>query len=196
MLTDLRVRFGLVARRLLGTWAVDYGCEYCADDGNRSHGHVTQVATDDDRGFILLRCPRCGALYENTAGGFDETRRLTESEARRAFPAWTPSDESPGRWPTPASRPARREAASPNAPRNASSDPSRRHRVVLWWSEWPGAGEEQGYAGEDIWRCSCGWRDDDDYSSGNRPSARAARHAAITGGTVTFPNPATGWHDY
>jgi hypothetical protein len=95
MLTDLRARFGDLARRLLGTRSVDYGCEYCADAGNRFYGHVTQVATDDERGFILLRCPRCGALYENTAGGFDETRRLTESDARRAFPTWSPSDDIP-----------------------------------------------------------------------------------------------------
>jgi len=93
MLTDLRVRLGGLARRLLGTRSVDYGCEYCADDANRLFGHVMQVATDHDRGLILLRCPRCGALYENTAGGFDETRRLTESEARRGFPSWSPSGD-------------------------------------------------------------------------------------------------------
>jgi hypothetical protein len=97
MLTDMRARFRGLARRLLGTRSVDYGCEYCADDANRSYGHVPQVATDCDRGFILLRCPRCGALYENTAGGFDETRRLTESEARRSFPTWSPSDDIPAR---------------------------------------------------------------------------------------------------
>jgi hypothetical protein len=95
MLTALRAGFGGLARRLLGTRSINYGCEYCADDGNRLYGHVTQVATDDDRGFILLRCPRCGALYQNTAGGFDETRRLTESEARRGFPTWSSSDDIP-----------------------------------------------------------------------------------------------------
>lgn len=67
---------------------MEYGCDYCADDANRFYGHVTQVATDEDRGLILLRCPRCGALYENTAGGFDETRRLTVLEAQQAFPTW------------------------------------------------------------------------------------------------------------
>ncbi len=80
---------GLVGR-LLGSRSVDYGCGFCADDGNRLFGHVTQIASDWDRGCILLRCPRCGALYENTAGGFDETRRLTVAEARRAFPTWSP----------------------------------------------------------------------------------------------------------
>jgi hypothetical protein len=71
--------------------SIEYGCDYCADDDNRSFGHVQQVASDEDRGFILLQCPRCDALYENTPGGFDETRRLTMLEARRAFPTWSPT---------------------------------------------------------------------------------------------------------
>jgi len=96
-MTEWRARLRGFARRILGTRSVDYGCEYCADDDNRFFGHVTQVATDEERGFILLRCPRCGALYENTAGGFDETRRLTESEARRVFPTWSRSGDIRGR---------------------------------------------------------------------------------------------------
>jgi hypothetical protein len=61
--------------------SVEFGCDYCADDINRFYGHVTQIGTDEERGLILLRCPRCGAMYENTAGGYDETRRLTVEEA-------------------------------------------------------------------------------------------------------------------
>jgi hypothetical protein len=59
---------------------VDFGCDYCRDDQNRLFGHVTQIGTDEQRGMILLRCPECGALYENTPGGPDDTRRFTEAE--------------------------------------------------------------------------------------------------------------------
>jgi hypothetical protein len=65
---------------------VDFGCEYCADDHNRWFGHVEQVAAADDRQMILIRCPRCGALYENTPAGDDQTRRLTADEAEALFP--------------------------------------------------------------------------------------------------------------
>jgi hypothetical protein len=65
---------------------VDFGCDFCRDDQNRFYGHVTQIGSSDERGTILLRCPRCGAFYENTAGGFDETRRLTAEQARELFP--------------------------------------------------------------------------------------------------------------
>jgi hypothetical protein len=64
----------------------DFGCEYCADDQNRLFGHLTQVGSSEDRGMILLRCPRCGAYYENTAGGYDQTRRLTPTEAQLLYP--------------------------------------------------------------------------------------------------------------
>ena len=70
------------------------------------------------------------------------------------------------------------------------------HRVTLWWSEWHAAAEETGYSGEDIWHCTCGWRDDDDCAVAYGPSDRAVVHAALTGGTIRFPDPATGWHDY
>ena len=65
---------------------VDFGCDYCADDQNRWFGHVTQIGSDEERGLILLRCPRCGAFYENTAGGDDQTRRLTTAEAAQLYP--------------------------------------------------------------------------------------------------------------
>jgi hypothetical protein len=65
---------------------VDFGCEYCADDQNRLYGHVTQIGSSEERSMILLRCPRCGALYENTPGGKDRTRRLTVAEAEQLYP--------------------------------------------------------------------------------------------------------------
>jgi len=65
---------------------VDFGCDYCRDDQNRFFGHVTQIGNDAARGMILLRCPRCGALYENGPKGADITRRLTEAEANHLFP--------------------------------------------------------------------------------------------------------------
>lgn len=65
---------------------VDFGCDYCADDQNRWFGHVEQIADDEERRMILIRCPRCGTLYENTPAGDDRTRRLTEDEAKALSP--------------------------------------------------------------------------------------------------------------
>ena len=62
-----------------------FGCDYCRDDANRLFGHVTQVASDEQRQMVLILCPRCGALYENAAQGSDLTRRLTAAEADRLF---------------------------------------------------------------------------------------------------------------
>jgi hypothetical protein len=67
---------------------VDFGCEYCADDQNRFFGHVEQIADDEERRMILIRCPRCGTLYENTPAGEDQSRRLTEEEAEALFPGF------------------------------------------------------------------------------------------------------------
>ena len=69
---------------------VEFGCDYCEDDQNRWYGHVTQIASDEARKMLLLRCPRCGTLYENTPAGEDQTRRLTEDEAAAMFPEWAP----------------------------------------------------------------------------------------------------------
>jgi hypothetical protein len=63
-----------------------YGCAYCADDANRSFGHVEQVASSEESG-LLLRCPRCGSLYQNAGDGGYE-KRLTSAEAEVAFPSW------------------------------------------------------------------------------------------------------------
>ncbi len=63
-----------------------FGCDYCKDNQNRWFGRVTQIGRDERRRLILLCCPRCGALYENTALGEDRTRRLTEPEAAQLYP--------------------------------------------------------------------------------------------------------------
>jgi hypothetical protein len=68
--------------------SIDFGCDYCQDDQNRLYGHVPQIASDEQRRMLLLRCPRCGSLYENSARGPDRTRRLSEAEAERLFPAF------------------------------------------------------------------------------------------------------------
>jgi hypothetical protein len=65
---------------------VVFGCDYCADYQNRNYGHVTQIGSDPRRGMILIRCPMCGVLYENSGKGEDETRRLDEVEARFIYP--------------------------------------------------------------------------------------------------------------
>ena len=79
-------RATMMAMRFRRKRRVEFGCDYCRDDQNRFFGHVTQVASDETRQMILLRCPRCEALYENSPAGRDETKRLTEDEARRLFP--------------------------------------------------------------------------------------------------------------
>jgi hypothetical protein len=68
---------------------IDFGCDYCRDNQNRFFGHVTQIDSDEERRMLLLRCPRCGALYENSARGPDLTRRLTEAQAAKLFPGFT-----------------------------------------------------------------------------------------------------------
>jgi hypothetical protein len=63
-----------------------FGCDYCADDQNRLFGYVTQIDNNEARRMVLLRCPRCGALYENSPRGPDRTRRLTKAEAAELYP--------------------------------------------------------------------------------------------------------------
>jgi uncharacterized C2H2 Zn-finger protein len=64
----------------------DSGCDYCRDDQNRFYGHVQQIASNEATGVILIRCPRCSTLYENSPAGEDRTRRLTKAEAGTRFP--------------------------------------------------------------------------------------------------------------
>ena len=65
---------------------IAFGCDFCGDWQNRNFGHVTQIGTDLDRGMILIRCPQCGSLYENSIEGEDATRLLDEAEARIIYP--------------------------------------------------------------------------------------------------------------
>jgi len=71
-----------------GRWTrrIEFGCRFCADDQNRLFGHVTQIGSDESRRRILLQCPRCGALYENTPRGNDNTHRLTMDQANKLYP--------------------------------------------------------------------------------------------------------------
>ncbi len=64
----------------------DFGCDDCRDDSNRFYGHLDQIGSNADRGMILLRCPRCNALYEDTPAGPDQTLRLTGDEAHTLYP--------------------------------------------------------------------------------------------------------------
>ena len=62
------------------------GCDFCRDDENRLYGFMTPVACNDDAQMLLIRCPRCGTLYEKATFEPDETRPLTDDEARARFP--------------------------------------------------------------------------------------------------------------
>jgi hypothetical protein len=64
---------------------VEFGCDYCADEHNFHYGHVTQIGSSGARRRILIQCPRCGTLYENTANGPDDIQRLTPQQARQRF---------------------------------------------------------------------------------------------------------------
>ena len=64
----------------------DRGCDYCADDANMYFGHVEQVASNEAAQMLLLRCPRCGSLYEVAPRGAAQATRLTEAEATARFP--------------------------------------------------------------------------------------------------------------
>jgi hypothetical protein len=61
------------------------GCDYCASDDNMYYGHVEQVASSEPTQTLLLRCPRCGWLYEATASGQKDARRISEDAARLRF---------------------------------------------------------------------------------------------------------------
>jgi hypothetical protein len=64
----------------------EFGCDYCADEQNRTYGHVTQIGHSDETGSLLLRCPRCSTLYEVTEGVGSRTTRLSVEDAKRRFP--------------------------------------------------------------------------------------------------------------
>jgi uncharacterized C2H2 Zn-finger protein len=49
------------------------------------YGHVEQVASNESTRTLLLRCPRCGWLYEASAVGKKDARRITEDAASLRF---------------------------------------------------------------------------------------------------------------
>ena len=63
----------------------DRGCEYCADDTNMMYGHVVQVASDEEAGILLLRCPECESWYEQDARS-GQTSRRTDGYVAANFP--------------------------------------------------------------------------------------------------------------
>ena len=65
--------------------SAEYGCEYCADPSHMLYGHVVQIGSNAQLRILLLRCPRCRSLYEQspTTGA---TRRLITEEAAKRFP--------------------------------------------------------------------------------------------------------------
>jgi hypothetical protein len=65
--------------------ADERGCDYCADDQNMFFGHVEQIASSERARTILLRCPRCGWLYETTPRCEARATPLSERIARERF---------------------------------------------------------------------------------------------------------------
>ena len=65
----------------------DRGCEYCADDGNMYFGHVEQIGSSELLGKLLLRCPRCGWLYQASAAGPKDAIHISAAEASQRFTA-------------------------------------------------------------------------------------------------------------
>ena len=72
--------------RFLRRREAEFGCDYCRDGDNRYYGHVPRIDEDELRGMVLMRCPHCGALYEESHVG-SETRQLTEDQARQLYPS-------------------------------------------------------------------------------------------------------------
>jgi hypothetical protein len=59
------------------------GCGFCQDFQTRNFGHLDYVAIEEEAGVHLLRCPRCGALYEDDS---------------HHDPSIVSTDEAEGRW--------------------------------------------------------------------------------------------------
>jgi hypothetical protein len=62
------------------------GCNYCADDDNMYFGHVEQIGSSEALQMILLRCPRCGWLYQASASGPNDATRISSADAAECFP--------------------------------------------------------------------------------------------------------------
>ncbi len=65
----------------------DRGCEYCADDANMYFGHVAQIGSNETLRKLLLRCPRCGWLYEASASGPKDATHISATDAAERFTA-------------------------------------------------------------------------------------------------------------
>jgi hypothetical protein len=63
------------------------GCDYCADDANMYYGHVEQIGSSEALRKLLLRCPRCGWLYEASASGLRDAVHISASQAAERFTA-------------------------------------------------------------------------------------------------------------
>jgi hypothetical protein len=60
------------------------GCPYCAEDSNMYFGHLEQFAGNEARREIL-RCPKCGWLYEMSPLAPREAVHITDREAATRF---------------------------------------------------------------------------------------------------------------
>ena len=61
------------------------GCDYCSNDDNMYYGHVEQIASSEVTRTLLLRCPRCGWLYEASPRGAADARRIADDAAHERF---------------------------------------------------------------------------------------------------------------
>jgi hypothetical protein len=59
------------------------GCTYCADDSNMNSQNLEQLASDEARQAIVVRCPRCGWLYLLSPHGPRQAAHITDSQAAR-----------------------------------------------------------------------------------------------------------------
>jgi hypothetical protein len=60
------------------------GCEFCQDPRERST-EMRQLGDKPGTSDLLLRCPRCGTLWDCAAFGREDIP-LSVDEARRRFP--------------------------------------------------------------------------------------------------------------
>ena len=73
---------------LVGTVAdLSSDCPSCRDPWDLyRHSLADQMASDEERHALLLRCGDCGSLFEAFPEERPAPRRLTHAEARMAFP--------------------------------------------------------------------------------------------------------------
>jgi hypothetical protein len=69
------------------------GCDYCADAQNMHYGHVEQIASSELRRTVLIRCPRCGWLYEDEQVG--EPDHVTDDDAAKQCRGLSPLSTAP-----------------------------------------------------------------------------------------------------